>query len=230
MLHLIRLERKKTNLGWYWKGAIIATLLIIAFMILISYIETLEGAIPFNSLEEALVVISATVRATFIVFAAVLLSKLIIEEYKNKTIFLAYSYPIQRKKLIAVKLFITSMLTFFTIVVSNIAVVSAFLLFNWNVQLIAESLTFQQYVELFISILTFAIASAGACLVPLYFGLRRQSVPATITASLIIVAITGQHNPAFSLATNIYIPIALAVIGVLIAYWAIRNVDRTDIF
>ncbi len=231
MINLIRLELKKTKLGWYFNGAIIATILITALIIGIDYVEKIEGnSVPFNGLEEAFIVIGAAVRSTFIVFASVLLSKLIIDEYKNKTIFLMYSYPIQRKKLIAAKLLITGGLTFITIVISNSIVVVAFLIINNHLQLISESFSVQQFSLLFIRIVTFAIAAAGASLVPLYFGLRKQSVPATIISSLLIIVVTGQHNPVFSLANVIYIPAAFAVFGILIAIWTIRNVNKVDVW
>ena len=66
---------------------------------------------------------SSIVRATFIIFGAVLIAKLIIDEYKNKTILLMFSYPINRKKIMISKLAITAILTFITVILSNIFVV-----------------------------------------------------------------------------------------------------------
>ncbi|MOA38307.1 hypothetical protein D3C78_1599780 [compost metagenome] len=80
-----------------------------------------------------------------------------------------------------------------------------------------------------VRIITFAIAAAGTGLIPLYFGLRKHSVSATIVWSLIIVALTSSHNPVISLASIIYIPLGLAVIGLAIAWWSIRNIETTDI-
>lgn len=230
MINLIRLELKKAKLRWYFNGATIATILIFALIVGIQYVEKIEsGSLPFTGLEEALIVIGVSVRSTFIVFAAVLLSKLVIDEYKNKTILLMYSYPIERKKIMMVKLLIASSLTFVTIVISNSIVAAAFLMFNHYVQLIPDSFSVQQFSLHFVRIITFAIAAAGASLVPLYFGMRKQSVPATIVSSLLIIVITGQHNPAFSLANIIYIPATLAVFGILIAYWTVRNVNKVDV-
>ena len=44
------------------------------------------------------------VRAMLIVWEAVLISVFIVEEYRNKTINLLFTYPVQRGKLIAVKI------------------------------------------------------------------------------------------------------------------------------
>ncbi|WHX48133.1 hypothetical protein QNH46_18765 [Paenibacillus woosongensis] len=54
-------------------------------------------------------------------------------------------------------------------------------------------------------------------------------MPATIVSAILIVALIGSHNPEFSIASIVYVPLALAVIGVLIAAWTIRNVERADV-
>nr|MDH3155734.1 ABC transporter permease [Bacillus licheniformis] len=56
----------------------------------------------------------------FIVFAGVLIAKLVIGEYKNRTITVMFTYPVSRKKLMATKLPLTGGLTFLTMIVSEL--------------------------------------------------------------------------------------------------------------
>lgn len=98
MLQLIKLEIKKSKLGWYIKGAIIANIVMVAMLFFVSYVSQIEGDVELGNPQGILLMASAMVRGTFIVFAGVLIAKLVIEEYKNKTILLMFSYPINRKK------------------------------------------------------------------------------------------------------------------------------------
>ncbi|QTD40321.1 ABC transporter permease [Sporosarcina sp. Te-1] len=221
MFNLVRLELKKESFKWYFIGAIIANVLILALVIPIQYVEKIET-------DEMFMITGALVRAVFMIFGAVLLSKLIIEEYKNKTIFLMYTYPIQRKKLIAAKLLLAGSLTFITIAISSAIVATVYFIIHNMFQLSPNVIPVQRLSIEILSMFKFAIAAAGASLIPLYFGLRRQSVPATLLSSLLVVTIISQSNPWFSLADNIYISLAFAVIGVFIAFWTIRNVDKVD--
>ena len=90
-------------MGWYIRGALIANVIIMGFMWLISYSEKADGGVSFQSTDEAFLIIGTFDRAVFIVFGAVLIVKLVISEYKNKTILVMFTYPISRKKLLTAK-------------------------------------------------------------------------------------------------------------------------------
>lgn len=50
----------------------------------------------------------------------------------------------------------------------------------------------------------------------------------TISSSLIVVMIACASNPAFSMVTFIPLQLALAAVGVTIAYSAIQNIEKED--
>ncbi|WP_246234530.1 hypothetical protein [Bacillus aquiflavi] len=66
-------------------------------------------------------------------------------------------------------------------------------------------------------------------LIPLFFGLKNYSIPATITSSILIVAIVCSNSNGFTLNHIILIPITLALIGAYTAYLAIRNIEKVDL-
>ena len=74
-----------------------------------------------------------------------------------------------------------------------------------------------------------AIAASGIALIPLYFGMRKYSIPTTIISSIIIVSVTSSNSGNFTLNDIIIIPITLAIVGLGIAYLAIRNIERVDV-
>ncbi|EEM26698.1 Bacitracin transport permease protein BCRB [Bacillus thuringiensis serovar berliner ATCC 10792] len=226
----MKLELKKFKLGWYVKRAIIANIVILALMIFVSIIAQVEGDAEIRNPETILLMASTIVRATFIVFGSVLIARLIIGEYKNKTILIMFSYPINRKKMMASKLAITATVTFITVIVSNILVVGIFFGIDSYFSILPNSFTVDQLMQEGIKLVPLAIATAGMSLIPLYFGMRKRSVPTTIVSSLIVVTIAMNNgNPAFSTATFLPLQLALAAIGVVIAYYGIKNIEKEDI-
>lgn len=229
MIKLFKLELSKMRLGWYMNSAVIASILIVGLVCTIIYVEQSEGNIAIASMEEAAIILGAFVRSTFVVMAAVLISKLIIEEYKNKTIQVLFLYPISRKKLFTVKLALIASVTFIAILISHMVVLAAFVAINSWLKLVPQGLDTFNYFDQLPSIAIFSLSTAIMSLIPLYFGMRKHSVPATILSSLIIIAITGSYNSVFTLANIVYIPIGLAVLGLAVAYWSICRLDEQDL-
>jgi len=229
MLNLMRLEMKKYQFGRYVKAAMIANFAILGFMFMILVISKIEGDTEIENYHIALSIIDSFVRCVFIIFAATLIAKLIIGEYKNKTIITAFMYPINRKKFIAAKLAIVVLFTFSAIILSNIFVTFIFLIISENFQLVQDTLTNAMIMQRIPAVLMNAVAASGMALIPLYFGMRKYSIPTTILSSLIIVMVVSSNTGNFSLNDIIIIPITLAIIGIAVAYLAIRNIEKVDI-
>ncbi|WP_054948742.1 ABC-2 family transporter permease [Numidum massiliense] len=230
MIKIMQLEIKKAQLGWYVKGAVIANVIILAITALIIFIAQLEVEFFFSDTEEIFIIPGILVRGTFIVFAAVLHVKLVVEEFKNRTIHVMFMYPISRKRLIAAKVLCVVGLTFFTIVLSNVIIMSIVIVANASFQFIAAPITVDMLMGQLVTIVIYAIGATGTSLIPLYFGLRKQSVPVTITSSLVIALLISSHNPVFSIASIIYVPLVLAIVGVHLTLMTVRDVEMADVF
>lgn len=231
MFHLIKLELKKNKLGWFFKGAVLANIIILGFVCMFPLIERNEGEHIFTKYTDYFMISGAFVRATFTIFAAVLISKMIIDEFKNRTILVLFSYPINRKRILRAKLILIFCVTFMAMAISNVVVISGFIGVNQIFHLTsAMSLTIDDFLAGLLNLMMFSLATAGAALVPLYFGMRKYSTPATIISSLLIVMVMcSSSGSAFSLASIIYIPLGLAVIALGIVAGAIRKIDRIDL-
>lgn len=189
MFHLMKLELKKFNLQSSVNGAIIASSIILGIVILVSFGEEVGFAI--KSYNESFMVIDTLVRSTFIIFAAALISKIIISEFKDRTITVLFMYPISRKKLMAAKLLVIMLFTFFAIIFSNIFVSILFYLISSNFNLMQNTLTIAEIQNIAIQMVMNAVAATGMSLIPLFFGMRKYSVPATIISSIVIVSLVG---------------------------------------
>ncbi|MBO0959806.1 ABC transporter permease [Neobacillus sp. MM2021_6] len=229
MRKLISLEIKKFKLYSYLKAVGIANLVIMGLLCLIYFMEKSEGTLAFGSYEMAFAAFNSIIRPTFIIFAAVLISRIIIDEYKSNSITLMFMYPISRKKIMIAKLVIVACFTFFTIVLSNLIIGSLFYLVDSYLHFVPKELTAEVLKNGLIQMILEAIASAGMALIPLYFGMRKKSVPTTIVTAIIMVSLTSSSADGVNLFAFIAIPIALALIGCLIAYLSIRNVEKVDI-
>jgi hypothetical protein len=119
--------------------------------------------------------------------------------------------------------------TFVVIILSNLLISSVLFVVNHYVGRIPDTLTLEMYFQYALRILFGAFAAAGLSLIPLFVGLRKRSVPGTIVTAVLIVAIFTSSTGGFSLYSITAIPFALAVIGILVAYLSIRDVDKVDL-
>ena len=110
MLRLMKLEWKKHKLSSYFKGVAICIIAIFAAVSLMALGMKAEGDVLFFDFTQQMVLINTFIRITFIIFSSVILSRLVIDEYKNKTMQLLFMYPLQRKMLMRAKLTIVFVL------------------------------------------------------------------------------------------------------------------------
>lgn len=228
MLNLIKLELKRMNVQGVLLNFLMINVGIIGMLLLIS-IDPEAVAEFYANPEDIMMLIKLLVVAAFVIHASVLLSNMIVEEFKNKTISVLFMYPINRKKLLLSKLIIVSFLTFCFIVISVGIVFFSFFILNNMYALTAVPLTTELFTNEAAHIISIALACAGMSLIPLFFGMIKYSVPATITSSIFIVAILSSSGESggnlFSITA---IPIMLGVIGFLVAYLVISKAVRKD--
>lgn len=230
MLKLMKLELKKNKFNGSWLGILIANLCIMGLVALMYFDSgSLENELMFRDYAEAFAAVDTFVRATFVIYASVLIAKFVIEEYKNKTMSLMFSYPISRKKLIAAKLTIIFIWTFLTITFSNLLISSVLALVNNHFGYIPGTLEVDTVIHYVLRMFLNTVSAAGLSLIPLFFGMWKKSVPGTIVSSVLIVSIFTSNTGGFSLYSIIAVPIILAAIGILVAYLSIRNVDKVDL-
>lgn len=167
MLELMRLEMRKFRIGPYIRAALIANIMILALLCLISFFGKVQEKMPLTDYGMAFAIIDTLTRATYIVFAAVLLSRIVIDEFRT-----------------------------------------------------AHSL---------LTMVMSALATSFLSLIPLYFGMRKHSVSATILSSLIVVMLVCQSIDGFSLYSIVAVPIGLALLGIAVAYMSIRHIEHADV-
>ncbi|MFD1450162.1 MULTISPECIES: ABC transporter permease [Oceanobacillus] len=228
MLKLIHLEIRKVNFWRYVLGALAACFVLAGMLFYAVYADRNEIA---NTISDFFFVVDSP-RMIFIVFAGVLISRLVIEEYNDKTISLMFTYPISRKKIIISKLLIIICSTFFFIHVSRIIVAAVLYMLNNSLHFIDGGVTIHMIMEYFRNTIIYDLSFSGISLVPLFFGMIKKSVRTTIITSIIIAVFFGISNEELSdvsMSSFIVRSLIFAVIGVAASYFSIRNIVQKDV-
>jgi ABC-type transport system involved in multi-copper enzyme maturation permease subunit len=230
VLNLMKLEIKKHKVLGYFKGVAVANIVILALICLLCFVAGIEMEEEVIPLDEGygpiLSQINITSRTIFIIFAAVLIGRLIIEEYKTKTMDLMFMYPISRKKIITAKLLVVCGFTLISIIATNIIVGISFYIVNQFLNFIPDPLTLQDLSKHALYVIAGTIATMGLSLIPLYFGMRKKSVATTIVTAFILVSINNTSGA--NLYVAIAIPTIFAVTGIIIAYQSFRKIEQID--
>lgn len=230
MLKLMELEIKKFKIIGNVKGVIIANLIMLSILIMGVYAAKIDSnEIMFRNYNDVFLFTGIMVRGTFTIFAGVLISRIIIGEYKNKTINILFTYPINRKKIMVAKLAIVVIFAFTTMILSNLFLGFSIIIFNIFASFIQDTLTVDILLKNLSNILMYSTAFAFVSLIPVYVGMRKKSGSATIVTSIILVSLLNSGNQGYTLASNIIIPLILAIIGVAISYLSIKDVESVDV-
>lgn len=227
MLKLISLEMRKMKTKLF-RGALLAGAIILAFMILVIFTDSGDG--EFNTYADVIGAVFTFSKGTFLIFAAVLLGKIVIGEYKNNTISVLFMYPIPRKKLMTAKLLIVCLFTFTAVFVSDVVISAILIGIDYFFKdVIQGELTFKFVSEKLLWGFNDSVYAAGIGLIPIYFGMRKKSVSTTIVSAIIMTSLLSSGFGDFRLGSQAAVSVGLALVGVAIAYLTIRNIEYKDI-
>lgn len=233
MLNLMKLEWRKHYMSRYFKSFFFCVISIYGFVALISLgsKHDIDGAM--ESFQEFMSLINIIANITFIIFGSVILSRLIIFEFRTKTMQVLFTYPIQRKKLLFAKVTLAYLFTAGSLFAGIwlMQIITYFL--QPALGLFEGTVSMQDLVATLPETTTNALTMGAIALIPLFFGMRKKSTATTITSAVIIGflinATVSDGGATFSLADVVLIPILLALLGIGIAYLSFRRIDVKDV-
>ena len=166
-------------------------------------------------------------KAAFLIFEAYLLSTIFIDEFKQRTIFQLFSYPISKIKLLWGKVISV-------IVISFIAHFTAHLVIQLLIKLVAV-LTESNYIPVVNQLInligiTFGIVLIG--ILPFVIGMIKYSTPITMLSGLGLAALLSNATPGSltnNFVNNSLFLIFASFISIIIASVSIYNISRKDI-
>ncbi|EMX0190664.1 bacitracin ABC transporter permease [Bacillus thuringiensis] len=233
MLRLMKLEWKKHKLSSYFKSVAICIIAIFAAVSLMALGMKAEEDMLFSDFTQNMALVNIFIRITFIIFSSVILSRLVIDEYKNKTIQLSFMYPLQRKMLMSAKLTIVFCFCFVSTIIATFIISLLVYFVSPMMGLIETPATIGEIIAIVPGTIISAFMISGISLIPLFFGMRKKSTPTTITSAVIIgMLISGNFGPGngqVSMFDFIAIPIVLCLLGIFISYLSFRKIDKIDV-
>ncbi|MFF3099938.1 ABC transporter permease [Viridibacillus arvi] len=233
MLKLMKLEWKKNQLSSYFKGLVFSILGILAAVCLMAWGSKVEDDLMFRDYTEFMSLTNIFIRIVFIIFSSVILSRIVIDEYRNKTIQLLFSYPLKRKKLMQAKLSIVFGFCFFSIIIATFIISVIIYFLNPMLEFFATPMSLSEIIATVPTTFISAFMISGVSLIPLYFGMRKKSTATTITSAVIIsFLINGNVSSGgsqVSLFQFIVVPITLCLLGLLIGYLSYHKVEKIDL-
>ena len=166
-------------------------------------------------------------KAAFLIFEAYLLSIIFIDEFKQRTIFQLFSYPISKIKLLWGKVISV-------IVISFIAHFTAHLVIQLLIKLVAV-LTESNYIPVVNQLINLVGISFGTILIgvlPFVIGMIKYSTPITMLSGLGLAALLSNATPGSltnNFVDNSLFLIFASFISIIIASVSIYNISRKDI-
>lgn len=233
MMKLMKLEWKKNHLSKYFKTTLIATVLIFLITAFMAKMAQNQGELMFTNFNSYMSFVNIIIRVVFVIFSAVLLSRLVIDEYKNKTLQVLFTYPVNRKKVIQSKLMLIMGFCFLSILFSTIVISLLTFMVNPKLELFPQLLELGDVINTFPTIITISIMTACLSLIPLYFGMKKKSSSTTITwgviIGLLVNATVSDGAATVNMVQLLVIPGILALVGLTIVYFTFRHIESQDI-
>ena len=166
-------------------------------------------------------------KAAFLIFEAYLLSLIFIDEFKQRTIFQLFSYPISKIKLLWGKVISV-------ILISFIAHFTAHLVIQLLIKLVAV-LTESNYIPVVNQLINLIGISFGTVLIgvlPFVIGMIKYSTPITMLSGLGLAALLSNATPGSltnNFVNNSLFLIFASFISIIIVSVSIYNISRKDI-
>ena len=223
MKTLIRLELRKTNFRTYAISALIIAVIMLGFLYLFAYapmLETNDADMKIFSGYENLIPLYGVLNMTvFCVLAAVIYSKIIIEEYSGKRPILLFSYPINRKKIMLSKLCIVFVFTVIAMFISNFLIFIIFGVSEKFLHLVSETTL----------IMSLSAASIGILAVGI--GFIKKSVPTTIVSAVLIASLMCNivaNTTSSKIAMYIFVAVMI-LIGIMFSAILMKKVEVMEV-
>lgn len=243
MFKLIELEVRKFKMKGYIKKVIICQIVIAAIM-LMSVFTQAKAENSFVNISDSLRKVNENI---FLIFSAVILAKIVIGEYKNKTIMNMFMYPISRKKILAAKLIIVLVFGFITNLVTYFCVGAFLLILNNFSDVFTTKVSADLIINTFGYNCMLGILYPSIVFIVMFFTTKEKSISRVIVLAIVLsgvidfkvleVPIIDLKNFGVKLAISsnwafnfeVLRHAILAIIGVISAYLFTNKIENEDL-
>ncbi|WP_409276162.1 ABC transporter permease [Neobacillus sp. SCS-31] len=221
MIKLIGLELKKLK-----RLSVISEVIIYWLILMFMPLLLIKIAMPVlgQSYAAAIEHLNLNIQMGLVLFGGSLISQVFIDEYKNKTISLAFGYPISRKKLFMAKVLFISLFVFLTAIISFILTGLTTYLLDQVFPFINGQPTNSDMITFFSSMISGSLLITLISFIPLFlFGILKRGTISTVICSILVM-----NLPKLSYFSNFeqeYILAVMCILGGLSIYLSIITAE-----
>lgn len=167
----------------------------------------------------------------FCVLAAVIYSKIIIEEYSGKRPILLFSYPINRKKIMLSKLCIVFVFTVIAMFISNFLIFIIFGVSEKFLHLVSGDFTYSIMFQAIETTLIMSLSAASIGIIAVGIGFIKKSVPTTIVSAVLIASLMCNivaNTTSSKIAMYIFVAVMI-LIGIMFSAILMKKVEVMEV-
>ena len=214
MNELIKIELKKISLKKQIVGLIIANVVIFVFLMLAFQGGTLELYLMTNHF----------IQSVFIIWQSVLISSLVVEEFKAKTIMQLYTYPFKRSIIMNAKLVLIFILMLTFSLVTQFVQHGSFM----TVSIFIPQFSYAPSLQAILGIVLASPFAVMLAMGTLTVGLWMKSTIAPVIASLAVVTILS--NISFvSLMVYLVSVGTIGIVGLILTLISVKDATTKDL-
>ncbi|WP_442952351.1 ABC transporter permease [Parvimonas micra] len=207
----------------------------LGFLYLFAYapmLETNDADMKIFSGYENLIPLYGVLNMTvFCVLAAVIYSKIIIEEYSGKRPILLFSYPINRKKIMLSKLCIVFVFTVIAMFISNFLIFIIFGVSEKFLHLVSGDFTYSIMFQAIETTLIMSLSAASIGIIAVGIGFIKKSVPTTIVSAVLIASLMCNivaNTTSSKIAMYIFVAVMI-LIGIMFSAILMKKVEVMEV-
>ena len=221
MKTLIRLELRRTNFRTYVISALIIAVIMLGFLYLFAYapmLETNDADMKIFSGYENLIPLYGVLNMTvFCVLAAVIYSKIIIEEYSGK--------------IMLSKLCIVFVFTVIAMFISNFLIFIIFGVSEKFLHLVSGDFTYSIMFQAIETTLIMSLSAASIGIIAVGIGFIKKSVPTTIVSAVLIASLMCNivaNTTSSKIAMYIFVAVMI-LIGIMFSAILMKKVEVMEV-
>ena len=230
----IQLEIRKTTMRPYLLTAYLMPFISLLLVYLMAFIPIIDPGELLRSPEIGtytfIFQLSFLINvAGFVCLGTTMLAKMVMEAYSQRNLYLTFSYPTSRNKILLAKiglcLFFISIGVFVSIFITNLLFFLSESVLHVVDDTLRFSLIFEQIPMMFLAILL--VCSIG--ILALYLGWLKQSIPLTIISGLLIFSLPSNLMTMGSLPVMIGLTIFLFILSFILFQKILKRINTLEV-
>jgi len=220
MKALMRIELKKMSLKGQIRGMVVANMII---FFLLTTIFVTEGVPEIEAFE----IVDVIIKAVFLIWQSVLISKLIVSEFKERTIQQLCTYPLNRSNVMSAKVGLIFVIMLGFIWVTQLIQHSLFS----GLSLILPEFNYALNLQIIGIIALTSLFTVMVGMLPIAVGLWMKSTIAPVITSFLIISVLGGSfgDASLDLLNNLIGMLMMGAVGMAFAGFVIRDVLKKDL-